>query len=509
MPPIASPNSLNILIAASEAVPYAKTGGLADVAGALPVELAKLGHRVTLVLPGYQGIWLGHRFCHISKPFRISIGGMPIEASLEEELVTVAGACHPMRVLAVRCDSFFDRPGLYQDRDGDYPDNLDRFVLFSRAVIEAIDLLSARPDEVVDILHLHDWQTALCAVYLNALAQERGRGHLKTLLTLHNIGYQGIFPGAQFSKTGLNPGLFTPNALEFYGSVNCLKGGILFSDAVSTVSETYAKEILTAEFGCGLEGVLASRRGTVQGITNGIDCAAWNPEEDPYLPAHFGVGDLYGKRVCKQAVQRQLGLPNRDVPLLAVIGRLTPQKGFDLFLEVIAELVVLDVQIAVLGTGDQNLEREFLLAKSRHPNKVGVAIGFSEELAHRIEAGADMLVMPSRYEPCGLSQLYSLRYGTVPIVRRTGGLADTIVPFKPVTAQAGVATGFHFIDPSHEALLTSILLAIQVYGDRTQWERLMRAGMSTDVSWTRATKQYIQLYESLLKGSEEDRAIEY
>jgi len=227
------------------------------------------------------------------------------------------------------------------------------------------------------------------------------------------------------------------------------------------------------------------------------------------LPAHYGVGDLSGKRVCKQAVQRELGLPNREVPLLAVIGRLTPQKGFDLLLEVISELVALDVQIAVLGTGDQQLEREFLLAKSRYPNQVGVVIGFSEGLAHRIEAGADMLVMPSRYEPCGLSQLYSLRYGTVPIVRRTGGLADTIVPFKPVTAQDEIATGFHFIDPSDEALLTTLLLAIQIYKNQEQWHKLIRVGMNTDVSWTRATKQYIQLYESLLQRSQEKKTIGY
>ena len=509
MPAIVPSHSLNIMLAASEAVPYAKTGGLADVAGALPVELVKLGHRVTLVLPGYRGTWPGHRFREVSKPFTISIAGMAVQASLEEELVSVTGACHPLRVLAVRSDSCFDRPGLYQDRDGDYPDNLDRFVLFSRAVVEAVDMLSARPDEVVNILHLHDWQTALCAVYLKAAAKQRTRKPLRTLLTLHNVGYQGIFPGKQFSKTGLDPSVFTPNTLEFYGSVNCLKGGIVFSDAVSTVSETYAKEIMTAEFGCGLEGVLASRPGAVQGITNGIDIDVWNPETDPLLPAHYGVRDLAGKQVCKEAIQRELGLPIRGVPLLAVIGRLTPQKGFDLFLEVISELVALDVQIVVLGSGDQQLEREFLLAKSRYPSQIGVAIGFNEGVAHRIEAGADMLVMPSRYEPCGLSQLYSLRYGTVPIVRRTGGLADTIVPFKPVTVQAGLATGFHFIDPSHEALLTTLLLAIRVYGERDQWEKLIQAGMNTDVSWTRATKQYVQLYEMLLKGSGEGKIIEY
>ncbi|MBM4126924.1 MAG: glycogen synthase GlgA [Nitrospira sp.] len=498
---------LNIVIAASEAVPYAKTGGLADVAGALPVELVKLGHRVTLVLPGYRSIWAGHHFRQVSQQFRIPIGGLPVEASLEEEQVSIAGTSYPLRVLAVRCDSLYDRSGLYQDRDGDYPDNLDRFVVFSRAIIEAVDRLSAEPDEVVDILHLHDWQTALCAVYLNAMAKGRRRSHPKTLLTLHNMGYQGIFPGAQFSRTGLDPSVFTPNGLEFYGSVNCLKGGIMFSDAVSTVSETYAKEILTAEFGCGLEGVLASRSDIVHGITNGIDSATWNPETDPHLPAHYGVADLSGKRVCKQAVQRELGLPNRDVPLLAVIGRLTPQKGFDLVLDVLSELVALDVQIAVLGTGDHRLEQEFLQARSHYPNQVGVVIGFSEGLAHRIEAGADMLMMPSRYEPCGLSQLYSLRYGTVPIVRRTGGLADTVVPFKPITAQAGIATGFHFIDPSHEALLTTLLLALRVYRDRDQWERLMRAGMNTDVSWARATQQYVRLYESLLKRNDARKSI--
>lgn len=509
MPANAPSQSLKIVLATSEAVPYAKTGGLADVAGALPVELVKLGHRVTLVLPGYRNIWAGHQFRPISQRFRIAVGGVPVEASFEEERVSVAGASHPLRVLAVRCDSFFDRPGLYQDRGVDYPDNLDRYILFSRAVVEAVDRLSAQPEDVVDILHLHDWQTALCAVYLNAMPNERNKRHLKTLLTIHNIGYQGIFPGGQFSRTGLDPGIFAPNALEFYGSVNCLKGGIIFSDAVSTVSETYAKEIMTAEFGCGLEGVLANRPGTVQGITNGIDCASWNPETDPYLPARYGAGDLSGKRLCKQAVQRELGLPNRDAPLLAVIGRLTPQKGFDLFLNIISELAALDVQIAVLGTGDQQLEQEFLRAKAQYPNQVGVAIGFNEGLAHRIEAGADMLVMPSRYEPCGLSQLYSLRYGTVPIVRRTGGLADTIVPFKPVTAQAGVATGFHFIDSSPEALLTALMLAIEVYGDRVQWEKLMRAGMNTDVSWTKAANQYVELYRMMLKGKEKEPAIEY
>ena len=503
MPPTPSADCLNIVMAASEAVPYAKTGGLADVVGALPLELVKLRHRVTLVLPGYRNFVAGRQSRLPAVRLRIPTVGISVEVTLEEEIVPVTAGLHPLRVLAVRYDPSFDRPGLYQDQCGDYPDNLVRFTLFCRAVLKAVRFLAGVRREAVDILHLHDWQTALCAVYLKTLAPERkGLGPLKTLLTLHNVGYQGVFPGAQFAKTGLPPALYSPSGLEFYGSVNCLKGGIIFSDAVSTVSPTYAKEIMTRDFGCGLEGVLASRVDGVQSITNGIDVTVWNPETDPYLPAHYTVADLSGKQACKRALQRELGLPDRDVPLLAMIGRLTPQKGFDLLREIIPELMVLDVQIALLGTGDRHMEQQFLAARAKHPDRIGLFIGFDEGLAHRIEAGADMLVMPSRYEPCGLSQLYSLRYGTVPIVRRTGGLADTVIPFKPSTAQAKVATGFHFIDASTDALLSAILLSLQVYREQDTWHSLIQAGMKTDVSWTQAAKQYVQLYRSIAGGDE-------
>lgn len=489
---------MNIVMAASEAVPYAKTGGLADVVGALPLELIKLGHRVTLVLPGYRSFSAVQQSCRPVMRLRVPTAGMSVDVALEEEIVPVADALHPLRVLAVRYDPYFDRPELYQDRHGDYPDNLDRFVLFCRMVLHATRFLGKERGETVDVLHLHDWQTALCAVYLNALAQEReGLEQLKVMLTLHNMGYQGIFAGEQFSKIGLPPALFSPSGLEFYGSVNCLKGGIVFSDAVSTVSPTYAKEIMTKEFGCGLEGVLANRTDGVQGVANGIDVAVWNPETDPYLPAHYTIADLSGKQACKRVLQGELGLPQRDVPLLAVIGRMTTQKGFDLLLEVIPELGALDVQIALLGTGDHQMERQFLTARSAHPDRIAVHIGFDEGLAHRIEAGADMLIMPSRYEPCGLSQLYSLRYGTVPIVRRTGGLADTVIPFKPSTAQAKLATGFHFVDASSDALLAGILLALEVYREHEVWHSLIEAGMKTDVSWTNAAKMYVELYRSI------------
>ena len=485
-------------MAASEAVPYAKTGGLADVVGVLPLELIKLGHRVTLIVPGYPSFSSGTRWCQTKARFRVPVSGVSVDVTLEEEIVPVSAGLHPLRVLAVRYDPYFDRAGLYQDQNGDYPDNLERFTLFCRAVLEGLSYLGDVCGEPVDVLHLHDWQPALCAVYLKAKAGVlRPAGSVKTLLTVHNIGYQGIFPAEQFATTGLPPTLFSPSALEFYGSVNCLKGGIVFSDAVSTVSPTYAKEIMTKEFGCGLEGVLADRGDQVHGITNGIDVDVWNPETDQYLPAHYNEADLSGKQACKAAVQRELGLPNRDVPLVAMIGRLAWQKGFDLLLEIIPELVILDVQIALLGTGDRRMEQEFLAARAAHPDRIAVRIGFDEGLAHRIEAGADMLIMPSRYEPCGLTQLYSLRYGAIPIVRRTGGLADTVIPFRPSTVQAKLATGFHFGDASSDALLSAMLLALSVHRERDTWRSMMQAGMKTDMSWSQAAKRYEELYRSI------------
>lgn len=488
---------MNIVMAASEAVPYAKTGGLADVVGALAIELTKSGHHVTLVMPGYRGRATGESR-QLAMRLSIPVDGKLVDVTVEEENVSVTGALHRLRVLFVRYDPYFDRPGLYQEDHHDYPDNLERFILFCRAVLEIVRGLIETRKEKVDVLHLHDWQAALCAVYLKTLTREyMGLERLKVLLTLHNMGYQGIFPGQQFVKTGLPQSLFSPSGIEFYGSVNCLKGGIIFSDAVSTVSPTYAKEIMTAEFGCGLEGVLASRADGVKGITNGIDVAAWNPESDSNLPAQYTPADLSGKQACKRALQREIGLPNRDVPLLAVIGRLTFQKGFDLLIDVIPELMSLDAQIVVLGTGDHHLEQQFIAVKARYPDRIGLCLGFDEGMAHRIEAGSDMLIMPSRYEPCGLSQLYSLRYGTVPIVRRTGGLADTVVPYRPSTVKSRCATGFHFIDASADSLLSALLLSLHVCKERQTWQSLIHAGMQTDLSWDQSAKLYVDLYRGL------------
>lgn len=500
LPPYMTPaleDGLNIVMAASEAVPYAKTGGLADMVGALAIELTKLGHHVTLLMPCYRGRATGEAR-QLAMRLSVPVDGKSIDVTVEEENVPVSGALHRLRVLFVRYDPYFDRPGLYQQDHQDYPDNLERFVLFCRAVLEIVRGLIETRAEKVDVLHLHDWQVALCAVYLKTLPHEyKGLDQLKVLLTLHNMGYQGTFPGQEFVKTGLPPSLFSPSGLEFYGAVNCLKGGIIFSDAVSTVSPTYAKEIMTAEYGCGLEGVLASRADGVTGITNGIDVVTWNPETDSYLPAPYTAADLSGKQTCKRALQRELGLPNRDVPLLAVIGRLTFQKGFDLLVEMIPELMYLDIQIVVLGAGDHQLEQQFIASKAGYPHRIGLYLGFDEGLAHRIEAGSDMLIMPSRYEPCGLSQLYSLRYGTVPIVRRTGGLADTVVPFRPSTVKSRCANGFYFIDASPDSLLSALLLSIHVYKERHTWQSLIHAGMKADLSWDRSAKLYVELYQGL------------
>lgn len=489
---------LNLLMVSSEAVPYAKTGGLADVTGALPLELAKLGHDVILLLPHYRCL------SESGRPFRpvcrlhVPTPQGPVDTLIEEDVVLVGGNDCRMRVWTIRNDVFFDRPGLYQDRGIDYPDNLDRFAFFCRATIEVIAHLRTACGWNTQVLHLHDWQTALCAVYLKTVSRDRPDVQgVRTVFTLHNVGYQGLFSGEQYEKTGLPPLLFSPTGLEYYGMVNLLKGGIVFADYITTVSPTYAREILTPDFGFGLEGVLRNRGDRLLGILNGIDIERWNPETDSYLPVQYSVVDRSGKLRCKQALQREFSLPESSAPLLGVIARLTSQKGLDLVVAITPQLMAMDLQLVMLGTGEPELEAKFQVLQARFPHRMGLRIGFDEGLAHRIEGGADIFLMPSRYEPCGLSQLYSLRYGTVPIVRKTGGLADTVVP---LTVQARQATGFHVEEDTAEALLAVVRQAIAVYQDRSVWDQLIEAGMTTDVSWARSANVYDRLFQSLVRG---------
>ncbi len=494
---------LKILMASSEAVPFAKTGGLADVAGALPLELARLGHDVRLLIPRYGTLdRSGYRFADYARITVPSPSGS-VDALVErtELFPPNLNARTSVPVFAVRHDPFFFRPGLYQERGVDYPDNLKRFSFFSRAVLELLIAFQRIDGWKPDLLHLHDWQTALCAVYLRTLYAGRPEvAGVRSILTLHNVAYQGLFPGECFAETGLPAALFTPAGLEFYGSLNLLKGGILFADFLTTVSPTYSREIQTPEFGFGLEGVLAQRKDRLVGLVNGIDIEVWNPAADPLIPARYSAADFSGKSTCKRALQRELGLPADNVPLLAMVSRLTGQKGLDLLLSIVPELMELNLQLAVLGTGDPEYEAELRSLQAKFPQKIGVRIGFDEGLAHRMEAGADMFVMPSRYEPCGLSQLYSLRYGTVPIVRRTGGLADTVVPYSPLALRDGRATGFMFGEATPHALLTVICLALCVYRDREAWRSLIEAGMTTDVSWTGSAQAYVELYRKVAKA---------
>jgi len=492
---------LNLLIAASEAIPYAKTGGLADVAGALPQEFAKLGHNVILLLPRYQSLTESGRTFRPIATLPVPTAQGLIQATIEEDVIPIAGHQTGVRVWAVRHDPYFDRLGLYQERGIDYPDNLDRFVFFCRSIIEIMIYLQTERQWKTNLLHLHDWQTSLCAVYLKTVDRERAAlDNAKTVLTLHNVGYQGMFPGGEFPKTGLPPSLFTPEGLEFYGSVNLLKGGILFSDYLTTVSPTYAKEILTSEGGLGLDGVLRHRQAQLKGILNGIDVDLWNPETDPELPALYTAKNRNGKLTCKRALQREFNLPEADVPVLGAIGRMTSQKGFDLIEKAIPKLVTLDAQFVMLGTGDPAYEDNFKTLQACYPDQVGVRIGFDEGLAHRIEGGADMFVMPSKYEPCGLSQLYSLRYGTVPVVSKTGGLVDTVVPLTGAKSHAGRATGFHIENHTTESLLLSLRNAVQTFSDSNLWNKLIENGMSSDVSWSRSAKTYDKLFASLVEG---------
>jgi len=493
-------HSFNLLVAASEAIPYAKTGGLADVTGALPQELVRLGHDVILLVPRHRSINESGRTFRQLDVLPIPTPQGIVNAIIEEDIVSVRECSKGLRVWAIRYDPYFDRAGLYQERGQDYPDNLERFAFFSRAVIEVAAYLWRGKQWKTDILHLHDWQTSLCAAYLKSTHRNRSElKDIKTVLTLHNMGYQGLFSGNEFQKTGLPSSLFGLDGLEFYGSLNLLKGGIVFSDYLTTVSPTYAKEILTREGGCGLDGVLRNRQADLQGILNGIDVEIWNPETDPFLPATYSVNDRTGKAVCKTALQREFRLPESNVPLLAAIGRMTSQKGFDLLETVIPELMRLDVQVVMLGTGDPSYEERFQTLQMRFSDRMGLRIGFDEGLAHRIEGGADMLVMPSRYEPCGLSQLYSLRYGTVPIVRKTGGLADTVVPLERGKAAAPLATGLFIEEHTSESLLMSLRYSLEVFQDAGQWNRLVETGMGSDVSWARSARDYDELYASLVR----------
>src|SRR5215471_13714319 len=463
----------------SEAAPYAKTGGLADVVGAVPAALQELGDEVAVVLPRYASIDLkAARRVWENLRIHLGLGGFD---------VTIYQAAAPYPVYLIDCPLLFDRKALYGEGGHDYPDNHVRFALFSKAAL-AVARHLFRPD----IFHCHDWQAGLVPAYLRStFAGDPTFMGCRTVFTIHNLGYQGLFPITAMPEVSINGTLLTPAGMEYWGRVSYLKAGLVFSDALTTVSPTYAREIQTPEMGFGLDGVLRARANVLTGILNGVDYNEWSPEVDPHIPARYSASDLSGKQTCKRQLLEEFGLPAAAAmkrPLLGIVSRLSSQKGADLIAQAAAQILAQDVYLVALGAGDREYEDFFRRMQQEHPSRISARIGFDNALAHRIEAGTDMFLMPSKYEPCGLNQIYSLRYGTPPVVRATGGLDDTIE----------ADTGFKFAEYSPLACLEALRSAIRAYGNPDARRRMMRSGMQKDYSWKRSAAQYFALYQRLL-----------
>ncbi len=484
---------MKILLVSSEVVPFAKTGGLADVCGALPGELSQLGHEVIVCLPAYQ--------CVLDS-------GQPIESDGPELTVPLGGASLTGRLLTSRLPGsevpvwlvgqadLYERHGLYGDGAGEFGDNCARFSFFCRFVLE---LLAAR-NWYPDVLHCNDWQTGLIPAHLaTRLANVDGYRNIATLMTIHNLAYQGNFSAGELPVTGMDPQYFNWRQMEFHDHLNLLKTGIVFADTISTVSPQYAREVQTAELGCGLENVLRQRHDRLFGVLNGIDTGVWNPQTDSFLTSNYDVENWSeGKAANKAALQQECGLTvQADAPLIGLVGRLAAQKGWSLILPVMSRwLAAHDVQWAVLGTGEPAIEAALGQLQQQYPQRIAAHLGFSDARAHQIEAAADIFLMPSQYEPCGLNQQYSMRYGTVPVVHRTGGLADTVLDADGPNLEQGTANGFVFDNFDYGSLESALGRAVLTLVRQTDvWRQLVRTGMTTDWSWSRSAAQYEQLYQ--------------
>jgi starch synthase len=478
---------MRILIVASEAVPFAKTGGLADVIGALPRALARLGHRVDVVMPRYRGISAGARAGAIP----VRLGGQVADAGI---WIEDQGR---VRFVFVEHAGYFEREFLYGTALHDYPDNPERFAFLALAALE----WAAASGERFDAVHAHDWQAGLVPMLLRTGRAAPSMADIPTVFTIHNLAYQGVFDASWLPRLGLGWNLMRIDALEYWGRISYLKGGLMFSRMITTVSPRYAREIQTPEFGFGFDGILQFRSDDVVGILNGIDYDQWNPARDPHLPEHYDADHLAGKLAAKRALLGRYGLATGDAalkrPVVGLISRLVDQKGFDLIADLADELPRLPASFVLLGNGDRRYEDLWLGLAARHPDRIGARIGFDDPLAHLIEAGADLFLMPSRFEPCGLNQMYSLRYGTVPVVRAVGGLADTVRNFN---SRTGEGNGFSFDEYSAQALLNTLRWALETYADRPIWQGIQRAGMAEDFSWDASAREYVKVYERAIAG---------
>ncbi len=479
---------MKILIATSEALPFAKTGGLADICGILPEALINLGTDVHVILPKYKCIPTPNK----------QVGTIKVQIGEKEKKGIVWEETTPngVKFLFIQHNPYFNRDELYGDKDGDYDDNAERFFFFSRAVIETLKLLDWQPD----VIHIHDWQTALVPLLLKTTYKKSSYARIPTIFTIHNLAYQGVFPTEKLYLFGdLGVELFTMDKLEFYGQINFMKGAFRFADILTTVSKQYAREIQTVQYGCGVEGCLVERQKNLYGIINGIDYNEWNPSTDKYIYKNYSNQNLLTKRENKNKLIKEANLkPSNNSPLLGMVTRLADQKGLDLLATIIDDVLNMDVRFILLGTGDRKYHELFVGLAEKYKDKVGINLKFNNTIAHKIYAGSDIFLMPSRFEPCGLGQLICLKYGTVPIVHRTGGLADTVTEFDPI---AGKGNGFVFISYRAEEFLASIKRAIYTFSYKPdEFKRIQINGMQGNFSWENSAKEYIELYHRAISN---------
>jgi starch synthase len=473
---------LDIVMIASEAHPYAHTGGLAEVVTALSEALGRSGHRVTLIIPRYRDVDVSGS---VSEAAGIQLGGRAVYVTFHTGFAQAG-----VTPVFVDVPELFDRDGLYVSNGADFADNAWRFGVYSRAALEYLRLRGRRPD----VIHAHDWQTGMVPVFQKMqFSSDPVVGGVPVIFTIHNLAFQGVFPATVLPELGLGWEVMDIRALEYWGQISYLKGGINFSERITTVSPSYAREILTPQLGFGLDGALLRRADELSGILNAIDVDRWNPENDPLIGASYNADDFLGKAAAKQVLLQTVGLPVDSAaltrPVIGVISRLTQQKGFDLFAAVTDELIALDASWVMLGSGDAEYEALWRTLAARYPGRVSATIGFEERLAHRIEAGADLFLMPSRYEPCGLNQLYSLRYGTLPIVHATGGLEDTVRDIPEPRPN-----GFKFREFTPSGLLQAVHRALELYRNPREWRKMQQAGMRDDYSWDVSAREYVKVY---------------
>ena len=480
-------SSLKVLYVASEVSPYAKTGGLADVAGSLPRELAVMGHDVRIAMPRYKVI---EAAMETIVDFPVQMGTRRETAIIRKTHLegSAEGGSNPVTVYFVDNYHYFDRENIYV-----YFDEAERFAFYCRAILEMLPRIDFRPD----VIHCNDWQSGpLCLLLKEEYSQQDFYREMATLYTVHNLHYQGNYPKNTLQVLGLSDYYYHPERIEFYGNVSFVKSGLVYADIINTVSETYAEEIKTPEFGEGMEGLLKQREKDLFGIVNGINTYEFDPEKDPYIFVNYGAHSPEKKRDNKAALQKEIGLPVKDVPLIGLVHRLVDQKGLDLLADVFDDLMELDVQFVLLGQGDRHYEEFFSDMQDKYPERMTARIGFSAALAQQIYAGSDIFLMPSRFEPCGLGQLIALRYGTLPVVRSTGGLADTITEYNPVT---GEGNGFVFSDYKSKGFWDALLRGIQLFNeDKDNWSALVKKSLEMDFSWAKSAKKYVELYRKSL-----------